>query len=548
MNRFIAISFIFTSILISFSLAQTQTNKLSTALGGDKLLTFPEIQKQFNDYWAPYNVTDGFYFENGVKKKAAGWKIFRRWEWYWENRVNIKTGEFPKTNSVIEYEKYLNSQNKLTKSNYDESWVNLGTSSSAGGYAGIGRINCIAFHPADANTFWVGSPSGGLWETTDGGTSWTILNNNETVIGVSDIAIPSDFATSNTIYIATGDRDGGSMWSLGGGQNADNNSAGVYKSTDGGTSWSATGLNFANSAGILVTSLLINPENSTILYASVLDFNILVEGIYKSTDSGDSWTRIDPYSPYFFVADMVFKPGDPDTIYASSFGYSDGYIFRSTDGGTTWPIVATITGGYRVELAVTPNNSAVVYALMSNLSDGLLGVYKSTNSGASFSQVNTNTNQNMLGYYCNVIGETGGQGSYDLCIAASPSDADIVYIGGVNTWKSTDGGVSWTNNNMWTQYTPYNTCGSPEVHADKHVLAFQNGTTLFEGNDGGIYKTTNGGTDWTDLTNGMVISQIYRIGVSQTSVNTVFVQVVDRPAFYEKRELRIRARQADAGG
>ncbi len=87
--------------------------------------------------------------------------------------------------------------------------------------------------------------------------------------------------------------------------------------------------------------------------------------------------------------------------------------------------------------------------------------------------------------------------------------------------------LTWTINNMWTSSTYYNFVGAPVAHADKHALAFQNGTTLFEGNDGGIYKTTNGGTNWTDLTNGMVISQIYRIGVSQTNAEYCFTGLQD---------------------
>ena len=87
-------------------------------------------------------------------------------------------------------------------------------------------------------------------------------------------------------------------------------------------------------------------------------------------------------------------------------------------------------------------------------------------------------------------GSNVGQGSYDLCIAASPTDANTVYLGGINTWKSTDGGYNWTINNMWTSSGSYNFVGAPVAHADKHALAFQNGTTLFEGNDGGVYKNT----------------------------------------------------------
>ena len=524
MKRIITLTFILTALIISFSFAQNRPQKLLITLNEKKILTLPEIQKSFNDYWNPYNVKDGYYFENGVKKKAAGWKIFKRWEWYWENRVNIETGEFPNTNSNIEYEKYLNSKQNLSKITYDENWFNLGTNSSTGGYAGIGRINCIAFHPSDANTFWIGSPSGGLWKTTDGGGSWTILNNHEIVLGVSDIAIPSDYSTSNNMYIATGDRDGGSMWSLGGGQSADNVTTGVYKSTDGGSTWSATGLTFTKSSGVLITRLLIDPTNSTILYASVIDFNTVLDGIYKSTNSGTSWSLIHPYSP-FLVIDMEFKPGDPSTIYASSFGYSAGYVFKTTNGGTTWSY-ASMTGGYRVELAVSTNNSTMVYALACNTGGGLAGVYKSTNGGTSFTRVDLGS-KSMLYYYSDGSGSNIGQGSYDLCIAASPTDANTVYLGGINTWKSTDGGFNWTISNMWTSSTYYNFVGAPVAHADKHTLAFQNGTTLFEGNDGGIYKTINGGSSWNDLTNGLVISQIYRIGVSQTSVNTVLTGLQD---------------------
>ncbi|MBT8379484.1 MAG: hypothetical protein KJN64_09650, partial [Ignavibacteria bacterium] len=494
---------------------QTQLNTQLSTLNNNNPKNFYEIQRSFNDYYAPYNVTDGYYVENGVKEKAPGWKIFKRWEWYWEQRVNQETGEFPTTNSVIEYEKYLNSQNNLNKITYDENWVNLGTSSSTGGYAGIGRINCIAFHPTDANTFWVGSPSGGLWKTTNGGSNWTNLNDNELVVGVSDIVV--DYTNPNILYIATGDRDGGSMWALGGGQSADNNSVGVYKSTDSGSTWSATGLTFVNSSGVIIYRLLIDPTDNTILLASTSS------GIYKTTNSGTSWTQKDPNR----WIDMEFKPGDHNTIYGSSFGYNQGYLAKSTNNGESWSYLSIGANGYRNEITVTPNNPTVVYLLACNNSGGLLGVYKSTNSGTSISQVNTNTSQNMLGYYSDGSGGTTGQGTYDLCIAASPTNANTVYIGGVNTWKSSDGGVTWTISNMWTSYFVYNKSGAPVAHADKHTLAFQSGTTLFEGNDGGIYKTTDGGTSWIDLTNGMVISQIYRIGVSQTSVNTVLTGLQD---------------------
>ena len=481
----------------------------------DSTETFFSMQKRFNDFNIAGNIKNGVIIKDGKKQKVPNWKIFKRYEYYAEQRVNRITGEFPNTNSLLEYNKSLNGLNKI--SNYTASWVNLGTNTSSGGYAGLGRINCVAFHPSDPNTYWAGSPSGGIWKTTDGGSSWVILNNSQQVLGVSDIVLANDFATSNTMYIVTGDRDGGSMWSLGGGQAADNVSIGILKSTNGGQTWGTTGLTYAPSSSRIVYRLLAHPSNNQILIASTNN------GIYKSTDAGASWTQKNTNR---FI-DMEFKPGGPATVYASTYGYSSTYVSKSTDTGDNWTLTSTITNGRRSELAVSANNPAVAYLLVCNSGGGLFGVYKSTDSGSSFSQINSNTSQNMLGYYSDGSGGTTGQGTYDLCIAASPTDANTVFIGGVNTWKSTDGGVTWNINNMWTDYSGYNFSGAPVAHADKHVLSFQSGTALFEGNDGGIYKTTNGGTSWNDKTIGIVISQIYRIGISNTDATKILAGLQD---------------------
>ena len=222
----------FAALMCNTGTAQDKDALSFISQQADSAETFFSMQKRFNDFNTAANIKNGVITKDGKKQKVPNWKIFKRYEYYAEQRVNRITGEFPKTNSLLEYNKSLNGLNKA--SNYTASWVNLGTNNSAGGYAGLGRINCVAFHPTDANTFWVGSPSGGLWKTTDGGSTWAILNDNQQVLGVSDIVLANDFATSNTMYIVTGDRDGGSMWSLGGGQAADNVSVGILKSTNGG--------------------------------------------------------------------------------------------------------------------------------------------------------------------------------------------------------------------------------------------------------------------------------------------------------------------------
>lgn len=482
-----------------------------------KTENFFSMRKNINDYFVAEQKVNNIPTANSAVNKIPNWNLFKRWEYYWEQRTNPETGEFAKTNAILEYNKSLNENPKAA--GFNENWINLGTNTSAGGYAGLGRINCIAFHPTDNNTFWVGSPSGGIWKTTNRGNSWVILNNNQSVLGVSDIVLANDFITSNTMYIVTGDRDGGSIWSLGGGQGADNASVGILKSNDGGNTWTTTGLSYTPSAKKMVYRLLMHPTNSQMLITATTD------GLMKSTDGGNTWTSKNSNK---FI-DLEFKPGDPSIVYASTVGYGNAYVFRSTNSGDSWSSMVTVAGGRRSELAVTPANPSIVYQLIANSTGGVLAIYKSTDSGASFFQVSTNAaaNPGMLGYYSDGSGAATGQGSYDLCIAASPSDANVVFIGGVTTWKSTDGGANWAINNMWTASTAYNFVHAPEVHADKHVLSYQNASNLFEGNDGGIYVSTNSGTSWTDLSNGLIISQIYRIGISKTDASKVLAGLQD---------------------
>jgi len=485
-------------------------------------VSFFDIQETFEKYWSQKKVETGYYKKGGVVKKAPGWKQFKRWEHYWEYRVDPATGMFPSTTPFLQLTQYRQSKSAAMAAD-PSAWRNLGVDTSYGGYAGIGRLNCIAFHPDNNQVIWVGAPSGGLWKTTDGGTSWTIQNEETAVLGVSDIVVTPDFNTSQTLYIATGDRNGGSLWALGGGQSHDNNSIGVLKSTDGGQTWESS-LAFDVSNRQLVTRLLMHPDDAQVLYAATS------EGVYKTSDAGVSWSRI--ASPRFI--DMEFKPDDPSVIYGSTKTYDFTRIYRSEDGGVNWQVVNSVAG-LRTELAVTPSDPSRVYAVAANSDGALQGIYRSTDAGQNFEAVYTdsdndadaNSDHNLLGYYSDGTGN-GGQGSYDLTIAAHPSRADTLFVGGINTWRSYDGGETWTCVNVWTGSSTYNKNDAATVHADKHALVFQNETpVLFEGNDGGIYRSIDMGETWTDLTNGMVISQLYRMGTSQTDSTAVIAGLQD---------------------
>ncbi len=416
-----------------------------------------------------------------------------------ESQINPTTGEFPEKTAQEVYEEYLKAKPKLKSRNFDN-WTSLGTNSSTGGYAGVGRINCIAFHPSDNNTYWVGAASGGLWVTTNNGSSWTCLTDNNGVLAVSDIVIPTDYVTTNTIYIATGDRD---AW--------DNRSIGVLKSTNNGSTWNSTGISFALSDGDMVNRLLLDPNNNQIIIAATTN------GVYKTTNGGTTWST--QLTSTAFI-DMEYKPGDFNTLYGST---QNGGIYVSTNGGTGWTQAFSDANAYRIELAVSVNQPAWVYAIAANAGNGLYGVYRSTDSGTSFTQVLAGTTRNLLGLYEGVPGsDDGGLGWYDLSIVVSLSDANLVLVGGVNTWRSTDGGTNWTMVNHW-----YGGFGAQAVHADKHMLKYRNNGDLFECNDGGVYISNNNGTFWTDKTNGMVISQMYKLGVSETVSTEVITGLQD---------------------
>ena len=456
-------------------------------------LTFFDYKNAFENYWAPFNVDKGYYIENGVKTKAIGWKQFKRWEYDMERQVNPTTGEFPQKTAQKIYEEYVSDNPQLPLAN----WTSLGTNSSAGGYAGVGRINCIAFHPTDNNTFWVGAASGGLWVTTNNASTWTCLTDNNVSLAVSDIFIPTDYVTSHTIFIATGDKD---HW--------DNRSIGVLKSTDGGGSWNTTGMSYTLSEGRMVNRLLADPNNNQIIIAATSI------GVYKTTNGGATWSA--QLTATNFI-DMEFKPGDFNTLYGST---TNGAIYVSSNSGAIWTQAFSDPGAYRIELAVSANQPSWVYAIAANSGSGLYGIYKSINSGTSYTQVFAGTTLNLLGWNSNG-GDVGGQGWYDLSLAVVPTNANTLLVGGVNTWRSTNGGTSWAIVNHWWGD------GVPAAHADKHNLSFRTNGDLFECNDGGVYISLNNGTTWTDKTNGMVISQMYKLGVSQTVSNEVITGLQD---------------------
>ncbi|HCV42028.1 MAG TPA: glycosyl hydrolase, partial [Bacteroidetes bacterium] len=361
---------------------------------------FYDIQRSFNQYWEGKD----------HKEKGKGWKPFKRWEWFWEPRVYPR-GEFPNPMQLYnEYEKVATVRGKTSTVN-GGNWTELGPSSSSGGYHGVGRINCVRPDPTNPTILWAGSPAGGLWKSTNSGTTWSTLTDELPTLGVTDIAI--DPTNTSIMYIGTGDGDAGDTYGVG-----------VLKSTNGGITWNTTGLNWTTSQGRTISRLVMHPSNPSILLAAG-------SGIYMTTNGGTTWTQTQSSTH----KDLEFKPGNPSIVYAST---STGGIRRSTDGGNTWTTLSSglpTSGVGRVALGVSPANAEYVYALFANNSNsGFYGLYRSTDSGVSWSLMSSTPN--LLGWNSDGS-DAGGQGWYDLAIAVSQTDANTIYTGGVNNWKST---------------------------------------------------------------------------------------------------------------
>lgn len=425
-------------------------------------------------------------------ERGLGIKQYKRWEYYWEQRVD-EQGRFPEPGHVLKemqryYSTHPNSRNYVVGSG---NWSILGPvpipNNGTGQLNGNGRLNCVTFHPTDANTIFVGAPSGGFWKTTDNGMTWTQYSTGLTRLGVSSIVVHP--TNPNTIYIGTGDRDGG-----------DAPGYGVWRSTDGGLTWAAHNSGMGNRT---INELIMDPNNSNILIAAASN-----NRIYRSTNGGTSWTSTGIGTN---PKDIAMHPSNSNILYAAGTR-----VYRSTNGGTSWTQVTNgvPTGARRIALAVSANQADWVY-LLAGANNGLMGIYRSTNSGVSFTT--RTTTPNILGYPINGS-DTRAQAWYDLVIAADPTDADIIYTGGVNIWKSVDGGATMTCSSYWVGASG----GIDGVHADQHALEFSpHNNVLYNGNDGGLYFTTDGGVNWTDRSGGLAIAQIYKIGVSQQTADRV---------------------------
>jgi photosystem II stability/assembly factor-like uncharacterized protein len=463
-------------LIMTFLKGYSQYNELAPWMKSDvnkKEYTIYELKSMFDEYWKTHD----------KDKKGSGYKPFMRWFDHWENMSDEKgfiASPLDISNAWNQKKQAMADKNsKSFKALPPSNWKPIGpyTFTGTGSWSGgQGRVNIVHVDPSNSNTIYIGSPGGGIWKSTDSGSNWTPLADELPQMGVSGIAV--DYTDSNTIYIATGDKDGGNTYSVG-----------VLKSTDGGKKWNTTGLSFTNTTS-KAGDIVIDPKNNKVLWCAT---NV---GLYKTIDAGVTWKNV--LSGNFSSGNIRLKTNDSKIV----FVVSKDKFYRSTDGGDTF---TNITNGLpassgRLVMDVTPANDNYIYVLSAKTDNGFQGVYKSTDGGVSFTK--TNQTGNVL---------ESSQASYDLAICASSTNAEEIFTGCLNVWKSTNGGNSFTLLNEWDAPT-----SDSYTHADIHFLGFF-GNKFYCGSDGGIYVSTNSGTKFSSITKGLQISQFYRIATSKES-------------------------------
>ena len=346
-----------------------------------------------------------------------------------------------------------------------------------------GRVRSILIHPNNADVMWLGSVTGGIWKTTNGGVTWAPLDDFMGNLSVTTMVMsPSD---PNVIYAGTGE----GVFLVNHIKDL-TQGAGVFKSTDGGTTWSQLS-STSTPDWYHVGRLAIDPSNSQILLAAT------ATGIWRSTDAGTTWTMQSPVR----MLDIDFHPTDSSKCIAS--GTAGSGVRFSNDGGLTWNASTGVPIFGRIEVEYARSNPAIVYASVDNIGGEL---YVSTDGGQTFTL--RNTGQNFFNH-----SGGGGQGWYDNALWIDPTNSDTVIVGGIDLWRSTDGGATFTKISRW-ESAPLS------AHADQHVIVessqFNGSTnrTVFFGNDGGLYRASDVSTvsqsdGWTELNNNLGITQFY---------------------------------------
>jgi len=453
------------------------------------LFSFYVFKKDVNNEQKEYSSKNIIENESEMDESVTGYPMEAA-KWYYEQRA-YPLGYIP-TNWREQALNHIEAYNKpkyLRKVTQALTWTELGPGNIGG------RIRAIVVNPTNANIVYLGSVSGGIWKTTNGGTSWFPLDDHMANLAVCSMVM--DPHNSNVIYAGTGEGFNNYDYIRG---------AGIFKSIDAGATWNQ--LSSTNNSNFYFVNRLVIDSATNSIYAATR------AGLFKSTDGGSSFTEsINAASnSEDGCMDVIVNYTNPTTIFTTLGLFTQSQIWRSTDSGNTFKENYSQSGMGRIEIAGSSSNPLVAYASFMDLKTYQVGFMAYTANGGN----NWNSITNIPGPATDGSATyTGKQGWYNNTLAVDPTNSSTIWAGGIDLWRSTDSGTNWyrfTNAYKHGDLAPF-------VHPDMHTIVFapSNPGVMYVGNDGGIYVTD--GLSWNAINNNLFITQFYYGTVSPTGTN-----------------------------
>ena len=372
-----------------------------------------------------------------------------------------------------------------------------------------GRISDIEMHPKNNNIMFVGTAGGGVWKSNDGGASFKSIF-DEHIQSIGCITVDPSKPDQN-IWVGTGE-----TWT----RNSVSMGDGIYKSTDGGNTWKNMGLPKSDR----ISSIVVDPKNSDVVWVGVLGglwADSEERGIYKTTDGGTTWQKVFYIDPKTGCSDLIMDPSNPSVMYASfwefrrtAWSFSSGgeksALYKSTDGGKTWN---KIHNGFpqgklgRIAIAVAPSNSSILYSVLETEKPEKNGLYRSEDAGATWKHLNADFGLVVRPFYFSRI-------------VVDPKNPDIVVKGGLFGSLSIDGGKTFKSlGNM-----------HPDIH--DITFDINDSKRMYCGTDGGVYRSWNGGTTMEMVSN-LPVSQFYHVSFDVDKENyNVYGGLQDNGSWY----------------
>jgi photosystem II stability/assembly factor-like uncharacterized protein len=357
-----------------------------------------------------------------------------------------------------------------------------------------GRIADVAVDPRSTDTIYAGSASGGVLKSNDGGYSWEEVFDDQPSLAIGAVTV--DPSNPRTVYAGTGEPNaGGGSVTYGG--------LGVFKSTDGGSTWQGIGLEESRYIGRIIVDPT-DPDRIFVAANGNLFSSNPERGVYRSTDQGVSWQNVLYINDSTGAVDIAVNPIHPETLYAAMwmrkrgpdyrlFGSDDCGLHRSTDGGDTW---FELSGGLpsgpdvgRIGVSVCASSPRTVYAIYADATGYFLGVYRSTDGGDTWARTNDSGFTNFYSSYGWWFGN----------IRVDPTNPNRAFALGITVYRTTNGGINWSRI-------------ADDTHVDNHAMYISpaDPNWIILGDDGGLFVSTNGGTAWTKCYD-IPVTQFYTI-------------------------------------